>query len=175
MNIIIWVLFKQLFFFFSCIWSHLGSKRKQQPSWWQRVWPMTTDYLRPGGFPGDETSSDKSGKSWANWNELVTLEAAHLSLLQRIWLQACSWLRGVPSLAGPEEASVRDSGCFVTEWQDAGSVQFREGSVYGMICVNSVRTDERIHHYLPLCGTMLLRMSWRVFRGESIAFIKFDS
>lgn len=61
-------------------------------------------------------------------NKLVTLVAAHLfipagSLNVGLFLTQ----EGVTSLAGPEEATVRDSGCFVAEQQKAGSVQFKAG------------------------------------------------
>ena len=66
------------------------------------------------------------GESWANRVELATLVAAHLSIPEGNLIAGLFLAQeGIASLAGPGEATVKDSGCFVDEWQVVGSVQFK--------------------------------------------------
>lgn len=104
-------------------------------------------------------------------NRLVTLVAAHLfipagSLNVGLFLAQ----EGVTSLAGPEEATLRDSGCFVAEQQKAGSVQFKAGRHIWFRFMSTLSEDASlsIYHYLSLQSTMLLRtsMSSRAFKEE---------
>lgn len=65
-------------FMFSC--RYLSSQRKQEPSWWQLVWPIAAIYLRLRSFPRDETSGEKSGRVLGKLGWLASLVAAHLSI-----------------------------------------------------------------------------------------------
>ena len=54
------------------------------------------------------------GESWANRVELATLVAAHLSIPEGNLIAGLFLAQeGIASLAGPGEATVKDSGCFV--------------------------------------------------------------
>lgn len=107
-------------------WSYLGSQRKQEPSWWQLVWPVAAVCLGTKRFPWGETCSAKSGRvlgklGWAGHSS----GSSSLHPCQESDCRLVPGSGGVASLAGPGEATVKDSGCFVVEWQVTGSVQFK--------------------------------------------------
>lgn len=107
-------------------WRYPSSQRKQEPSWWQLVWPIAAICLRLRGFPRDETSGEKSGRVLGKlgWVGL----SSGSSSLHPCRESDCRLVRGsggVASLAGPGEATVKDSGCFVDKWQVTGCVQFK--------------------------------------------------